>query len=65
MKGNVPLNITPTDDDADYELLDNGLKKCKRCRQVWMAKINYCPYCNITPANRIAYVQRMRKEGKE
>lgn len=36
------------------------VRECPDCHQVWAADLPYCPYCNVTPQARIAYVQQER-----
>jgi len=36
------------------------VRECPDCHQIWAADLSYCPYCNITPQARIAYVQQER-----
>lgn len=41
--------------------IKNGVKRCEVCGQLWGADLDYCPYCNISPAARQAYVQDQRR----
>jgi len=45
---------------GDYYDLGNGIKQCARCRQLWGADLNYCPYCHISREARVLHAQRER-----
>lgn len=36
----------------------NGVKRCENCLSLWMADLDYCPYCHIKPEVRIHYAQQ-------
>jgi len=55
--------------NADQErkrLAPSTIKQCPDCGELWnSANIAYCPYCNITQADRLAYVTILQKEQKK
>ena len=53
------------DDDAPAVagyIQHEHVRECPECHQVWAADLPYCPYCNITPQARNAYVQSLQNE---
>jgi len=46
---------------GNYYLSDKGLKTCAVCGSLWMADLDYCPYCHISPAARIAHIEREQR----
>jgi DNA-binding helix-hairpin-helix protein with protein kinase domain len=44
---------------------DGDLKTCcKDPSHIWMADMNFCPYCNITPEARIAHLRHEDKKER-
>jgi len=40
----------------------NGVKQCVKCGELWAVDLPYCPYCNISPEARIAYVHQQESK---
>jgi hypothetical protein len=41
-----------------YEDLDNNVKRCLKCGELWAADLDYCPYCNISPEARQLHIRK-------
>jgi len=50
---------------GDYYILDNDVKKCAVCGQLWAADIPYCPYCHISQEARIAHIAWEREQSRK
>jgi hypothetical protein len=50
---------------GNYHLLNNGIKRCDACDQLWAADLEYCPYCNVSPAARIYHAQQQEQAERQ
>lgn len=43
---------------GSYYLLPHDTKQCAKCNNLWIADLDYCPYCHIKPELRAHYAEK-------
>ena len=50
---------------GDYYKLNNGIKECVVCGQLWACDLIYCPYCHVSREARVAHIMNEEKLRNE